>query len=102
MRRSIRVSAALAMLAVCAAGADAKPPKAANLAECPPWGAENKGSSRAALNEVKKRVPPAGTPIVLTFADMPPLQQQADARVKSGPAAKVSAKARQTLRGLER
>jgi hypothetical protein len=101
MRRSIVTSAALAVLALFAARADAKPPKVANLAACPPWGAEKQGSSRAALNEVKKRVPPPGAPIVLTFADMPPLQQQADARVKSGPAAKVSAKARQTLHGLE-
>jgi hypothetical protein len=101
--QSIRWSAAVAVLAACAAvPAVAKPPKAPNLAACPAWGAETKGSSRAALNEVKKRVPPAGgAPLVLTFADLPPLQQQADARVKSGPDAKVSAKARQTLRGLE-
>ena len=101
MRLSIRMSAALAVLAACAARVDAKPPKVANLAACPAWGAEKKGSSRAALNEVKKHVPPAGAPVVMTFADFAPLQQLADARVKSGPTAKVSAKARQTLRGLE-
>jgi hypothetical protein len=103
MHRSNRICAAVTAIVVCSVGGvAAKPPKAASLAACPAWGAENKGSSRAALNEVKKHVPPPGSaPIVLTFADLAPLQLQADARVKSGPGAKVSAKARQTLKGLD-
>lgn len=98
MRRTVRV----AMLAAAAAlvggragiAESAGKPKALNLAACPAWGAENKGTSRAALNEVKHHVPAGETPIMLTFADLPGMQQQADARVKSGPAAKVSAKQR--------
>ena len=38
--------------------------------------------------------------MLLEFADLPALQQQADARVKSGPTAKVSAKDRAKLRDL--
>jgi hypothetical protein len=76
-------------------------PKAINLAACPPQGAEKKGTSRAALNEVKKRTPAGTTPILLTFADLPELQRQADAKVKSGTTAKVSAKQREAnLRNL--
>jgi len=97
-----RGAAAAAASIVCtAAVAVAKPPKAANMAACPSWGAETKGSSRAALNEVKKHIPPEGPPVVLTFADMNPLKQQADAKVKSGPDAKPSAKSRLTLRELQ-
>jgi hypothetical protein len=76
------------------AAAGAGKPKALNLASCPAWGAEKKGSSRAALNEVKHRTPPATTPVVLEFGDLPAMQQQADARVTSGTSAKVSAKER--------
>lgn len=82
------------------AGEVAGKPKALNLAACPAWGAEQKGSSRAALNEVKHHLPAATSPVLLEFADLPALQQQADARVKSGPAAKVSAKDRAKLRDL--
>lgn len=38
---------------------------------------------------------------MLAFTDMATLQQQADARVTSGPKATVSARAREKLRGLE-
>jgi hypothetical protein len=76
-------------------------PKALNLAACPPNGAEKKGSSRAALNEVKHRVPSSTTPIMLDFAELPELQRLADAGVKSGTTAKVSAKERAAkLHGL--
>jgi hypothetical protein len=101
MTRSMWLRAALAAAAVCCAGgADAKP-KPLNLAACPAWGSETRGGSRAALNEVKHRVPPAGAPTTLSFPDMTTLQQQADARVKSGKDAKVSVKGRQKLHGLE-
>jgi len=103
MHRSVwlRAAAAAAVVASAAvAGVEAKP-KPLNLAACPAWGSENRGSSRAALNEVKHHVPPAGTPLVLAFSDMATLQQQADARVKSGRDAKVSVKQRAKLQGLE-
>lgn len=82
------------------AGEGAGKPKALNLAACPAWGAEQKGSSRSALNEVKHHLPAGTSPVLLEFADLPTLQQQADARVKSGPTAKVSAKDRARLRDL--
>src|SRR5262249_21647147 len=101
MHRSIWLRAALAAAAVCCAvGVDAKP-KPLNLAACPQWGSENKGSARAALNEVKKHLPPTGTPTMLAFADLSVLQQQGDALVKSGKDAKVSAKGREKLHALE-
>jgi hypothetical protein len=75
-------------------------PKAVNLAACPAWGSENKGSSRAVLNEVKHHLPAGTSPVMLEFADLPALQQEADARVKSGPTAKTSAKDRAKLRDL--
>jgi hypothetical protein len=101
MTRRHRLSTVLAVVALgAAARADAKPPKVLNLASCPTQGSESKGSSRGALNEVKKRVPPAGTPAMLTFADLPTLQQQADGLVKSGAKAKPSGRDRAKLRGL--
>jgi hypothetical protein len=101
MHRSIWLSAALAAAAVClAGGADAKP-KPLNLAACPAWGSETQGSARAALNEVKKRVPPAGTPTMLVFPDFNVLQQQGDKLVTSGKDSKVSAKGRAKLHALE-
>ncbi len=75
-------------------------PKALNLAACPAWGAENRGSSRAVLNEIKHRLPTGSSPVLLEFADLTPLQEQADARVKSGPTAKTSAKDRAKLHDL--
>ena len=97
MRRTVSVvvvSAVALVLGRSSAGEGAGKPKALNLAACPAWGAEKQGSSRAALNEVKHRVPAATTPVVLEFGDLPAMQQEADARVKSGTAAKVSAKER--------
>jgi len=104
MRRTIGLAmlsaVALSSLAVRGYGEGAGP-KVVNLAACPPQGAEKKGTSRAALNEVKKRIPASTTPVLLTFADFPELQQQADAKVKSGTGSKVSAKQRESkLRGL--
>jgi hypothetical protein len=81
------------------AGEGAKP-KVATLAKCPAWGAEQRGSSRALLNEVKHHLPSGTTPVLLAFNDMTPLQQQADARVKSGADANVSAKDRAKLQDL--
>lgn len=101
MHRSIWLSAALAAAAACLAGGAEAKPKPLNLAACPPWGSENKGGARAALNEVKKHVPPPGTPTTIAFADLGVLQRQGDALVKSGKDAKVSAKGREKLRGLE-
>jgi hypothetical protein len=101
MNRSTWIRAALAAWCVCCAGgADAKP-KPLTLAACPGWGSESKGSARGALNEVKHHVPPDGVPLSVAFADMATLQQQADALVKSGRTAKVSAKGRQKLHRLE-
>jgi hypothetical protein len=76
-------------------------PKVPSLAQCPAWGVERRGTTRGLLNEVKHHLPPAGTPMMLTFADMTALQQLADARVKSGPDARVPAKDRAKLKGLE-
>jgi hypothetical protein len=75
-------------------GEGAGKPKVLNLAACPAWGAEKKGTSRAALNEVKHRVPSSTTPIMLAFTELPELQRLADAGVKSGTTAKVTAKER--------
>src|SRR4051794_12725076 len=103
MRPTIGVavlSGVILVLAAAAQGGGAGP-KAVNLAACPPQGAEKKGTSRAALNEVKHRIPASTTPILLTFAELPELQQQADAKVKSGTGAKVSARQRESkLHGL--
>src|SRR6266404_467968 len=103
MRRPVRLfvlSVVVLVLGRSQVGEGAKP-KVLNLAACPAWGAENKGTSRAALNEVKHRVPPGTTPIMLTFAELPELQRLADAGVKSGVTAKVSAKQRaEKLRDL--
>src|SRR4051794_37467895 len=102
MRRTIGLAVVSGVLAVIAVGTgEGAGSKAINLAACPPQGAEKKGTSRAALNEVKHRVPAATTPLLLTFTDFPELQQQADAKVTSGTGAKVSAKQRAAkLRGL--
>jgi hypothetical protein len=97
----MRTSAALSIALVLAASSLLAKPKVPNLAQCPAWGVENRGGTRALLNEVKHHLPPAGTPMMLTFADMMALQQLADARVKSGPDAKVPAKDRAKLKGLE-
>jgi len=102
MHRSVwlRAAAGAAVVAFAAVrGIEAKP-KPLNLAACPAWGSENRGSSRAALNEVKHHLLPGDTPLVLAFSDMATLQQQADARVKSGRDAKVSVKQRVKLQGL--
>jgi len=76
-------------------------PKVRDLASCPPWGLEKRDSTRALLNEIKHRVPPAGTPVMLTFADVAQLQRQGDARVKGGAHAAVLAADRATLENLE-
>ena len=97
MRRTVCVAvlSAVALVGGLARIAEsAGKPKALNLAACPAWGAEKRGSSRAALNEVKHRRPAGDTPVLLTFDNLPAMQQQADARVKSGTTAKVSAKER--------
>ena len=77
-----------------------KKTKVPTLAACPAWGAEERGSTRGVLNEVKHHVPQSTTPILLTFEDIPVLQKQADALVKSGPRATVVAKDRAKLRNL--
>ncbi len=101
MSRLILTRGVLAGALVCsAAGVDAKP-KAVNLAACPTWGSENRGSSRGALNEVKHHIPSGASPTMLAFGDMTVLQQQADALVKSGKDAKVSTKARAKLQALQ-
>lgn len=97
MRQSVRLfvlSVVVLVLGRSQVGQGAGKAKVLNLAACPAWGAEKKGTSRAALNEVKHRVPPSTTPIMLAFAELPELQRLADAGVKSGTTAKVSAKAR--------
>lgn len=77
-----------------------KKAKAPDLAACPAWGAEKRGSTRGVLNVVKHHVPESTTPIVLAFDDIPVLQNQADAVVKSGPHATVVGKDRAKLRNL--
>src|SRR5262245_39935343 len=77
-----------------------KKTKVPTLTACPAWGAEERGSTRGVLNEVKHHVPQSTTPILLTFEDIPILQKQADALVKSGPRATVVAKDRAKLRNL--
>jgi hypothetical protein len=97
-----RAVAAAVSVALMAGGSrsDAKPPKVPSLAACPAWGAEKPGTSRALLNEVKHQVPPAGTPTLLTFADVAALQRQGDARVASGVDAVVLAADRAKLQNL--
>ena len=97
----MRTCAALSIAIVIITSVVIAKPKVPNLAQCPAWGVERRGTTRGLLNEVKHRLPPAGTPMMLTFADMTALQQLADARVKSGTEAKVSAKDRAKLQGLE-
>jgi len=77
-----------------------KKAKVQNLAACPAWGAEHRDSTRGVLNVVKHHVPESTTPVVLTFEDIPGLQKQADAVVKSGPNAKVLGKDRAKLHNL--
>jgi hypothetical protein len=97
--RLILTRGVLAGALVCsAAGVDAKP-KVLNLAACPAWGSENRGSSRGALNEVKHHIPSAASPTMLAFGDMTVLQQQADALVKSGKDAKVSTRLERNSKG---
>jgi len=79
---------------------DAKPPKVATLDKCPVIGVEAPGSTRAALNEVKHRAPRDMPPVFLEFDDLAPLQQAADALVKSGEKAKVLPKDRAKLHDL--
>jgi len=102
MRRTPRlvfVPVALLVLGSSGAAEGAKG-KVMNLAACPAWGSERKGSSRGLLNEVKHHLPRDTSPVLLDFADMTVLQQQADARVQSGKEAKVTAKDRAKLRDL--
>jgi hypothetical protein len=86
---------------LCASSLAARPPRVSSLAACNASGAETPGTSRALLNEVKHQVPPAGTPTLLTFADVAALQRQGDARVASGVDAVVLAADRAKLRNLE-
>ena len=97
MRQTVCVVVLSAVALVCggsSVGEGAGKPKALNLAACPAWGAEKKGTSRAALNEVKHRLPAGTAPAFLEFGELPAMQQLADSRVKSGTAARVSAKQR--------
>jgi hypothetical protein len=68
--------------------ASAPPPAkacAASLAQCPARGCEVEGTPAAQSNELKRRQPPLGTPVTLSFDDLAELQQQADASVGQGP-----------------
>ncbi len=103
MRRTVSavvLSALALVLGRSSVGEGAGKPKALNLAACPAWGAETRGTSRAALNEVKHHLPAGTAPVILEFGELPTLQQEADARVKSGPSAKTSTKDRVKLRDL--
>jgi hypothetical protein len=97
--RLVFVPVVLLVLSSSRAGEAAKG-KVLNLAACPAWGSERQGSSRAVLNEVKHHLPRDSSPVLLDFADMTVLQRQADALVKSGTEAKVTAKDRAKLRDL--
>ncbi len=100
MRTRVRLFGSVLVIVLgCSRPGEAKP-KSLNLASCPAWGAEKKGSSRAVLNEVKKHLPSGTTPVSLEFTDLASLQEQADARVKSGRDASPSAKDRAKLRDL--
>jgi hypothetical protein len=76
-------------------------PTVSSLAACPEWGAEKRGTPRALLHEVKHHVPPPGDPRLLGFDDIVSLQRQADARVRTGKGAAVTAKDRALLRDLD-
>jgi hypothetical protein len=100
MRTRARFFASVLLIVLgCPRPGEAKP-KSVNLASCPAWGAEKKGSSRAVLNEVKKHRPSGTTPVSLEFTDLASLQEQADARVKSGKDATPSARDRAKLKDL--
>jgi len=97
---TIRCAAAVSVALGLSGAFPTAKPKVPDLVQCPEWGAERRGTTRGLLNEVKHHVPPAGTPVMLTFADIATLQRQADARVRSGADAKVSAKDRAKLQEL--
>jgi hypothetical protein len=78
----------------------AQKPTASTLGSCPEWGAERRGSPRALLNEIKRRTPPPGPPTLIGFDDIAALQQQADARIRTGRDAAVTAGERAKLRDL--
>jgi hypothetical protein len=74
--------------------------KVSSLAACPPWGAEQRGSPHGLLNEVKRHVPNGTTPTLLDFSDVLSLQQQSDARVRTGKDSPITATERAKLRGF--
>jgi hypothetical protein len=79
--------------------AGSKGPKVSTLAKCPAWGAEQRGSSRGVLNEVKRNIPTGSTPMMLDFADIDMLQHQAEGLVERT-SDRITAKARAKLRAL--
>jgi len=105
--RFVRLQRTIALIVaiVCAApltglARPAKKSKVSNLTSCPAWGSETRGKPRALLNEVKRRVPTGSTAARLDVAAFVTLQQQADARVTSGPDSNFSAAQRAQLRDL--
>jgi len=72
---------------------------AASLAQCPAYGCEQEGTPEAESNELKRRQPPVGVPVTLSFDDLALLQQQADELVGQGPNEATAAQ-RARLRGL--
>jgi len=97
--RSVSASVVILVLAVVPPVESAKV-KVSTLAKCPAWGAEERGTTRAALNEVKHRVPSGTVAIPIDLADIGALQDQADTLVKSGVNARVLPKDRAKLRDL--
>jgi hypothetical protein len=72
--------------------------KVSTLAACPAWGAEERATPRGLLNEVKRRLPNGTSPALLDFGDVTSLQQQSDARVRTGKDAPIMARERARLR----
>jgi hypothetical protein len=56
----------------------ASPPCAVDLDSCPDNGCAEPGTPDALVNQGKRRIPPAGTPVRLTLDDVERLQSQAD------------------------
>src|SRR2546428_8615791 len=101
LRPAFVVTSALVCVATAIAPVEAqKGSRVSTLADCPAWGAETRGTPRGLLNEVKRRFPTGSSPVRLDFSDFEMLQQQADARVRSGPDVAFSAAERAKLHGL--
>src|SRR5271166_1060005 len=69
-----------------------------SLSSCPVNGCEEEGTPHALVNEIKRSLPPSGTPKNLTWDDFTALQQDADSTV--GQDTELDADARSRLHNL--